>query len=266
MVGKAGRLALKQHVPGLRRELALDFVFANGENMAGGVGMTKDTLDEVFAAGVDAVTGGNHVWKHREVYARLDADPRILRPANYPDFSHPVPGRGWAVFPLPDGRRLALLNLQGTTFMDPLPCPFQAARAWLHALDTLDEGGSVVSVRLVDFHAEATSEKKALGWALDGKVSAVLGTHTHVQTADAQILPQGTAYLTDLGMCGVEASALGMDADAVLERFLTRRPVTFKPAKGQPALNGAYLDIDDASGLAGEIRLIRMDSPPARRG
>lgn len=262
VVGKAGRLAIKQHVPGLRRELELDFVFANGENMAGGVGMTGDTLDEVFAAGVDAVTGGNHVWKHREVYARLDADPRILRPANYPDFAGPVPGRGGGIFSLPGGRRLALFNIQGTTFMDPLPCPFQTAMAWL---DMLDEAADAVPVRVVDFHAEATSEKKSLGWALDGRASAVLGTHTHVQTADAQILPRGTAYLSDLGMCGVETSALGMDADSVLTRFLTRRPAAFKPAKGQPSLNGAYLDIDDTDGLAREIRLIRLGCPPALR-
>ena len=199
VVGKAGRLALKQRLPELRRELRLDFVLANGENMAGGVGMTSDTLDEVFAAGVDVITSGNHVWKHREVYSRLDSDRRVVRPANYPDCPSPSPGRGHTELSLPDGRRVAVLNLQGTTFMDALPCPFAAA---LERIRLWDES-LAPRVRLVDFHAEATSEKKAMGWALDGRVSAVLGTHTHVQTADAQILPLGTAFLTDLGMCGV---------------------------------------------------------------
>lgn len=261
VVGKAGRLALRERLPGFRKELGLDFVLVNGENMAGGVGMTPDTLDEVFAAGVDAVSSGNHVWKHRELYARLESDRRVVRPANYPALPSPAPGRGDTVLTLADGRRVALLNLLGTTFMDPLPCPFQVA---LDQVRRWDEG-QAPRVRLVDFHAEATSEKKALGWALDGRVSAVLGTHTHVQTADAQILPQGTAFLTDLGMCGVEPSALGMDADAVLNRFLTHRPVPFRPAKGRACLTGALLDVDDESGLARSIRLFREGCPPASR-
>lgn len=261
VVGKAGRLALKERLPALRRELHLDFVLANGENMAGGVGMTPDTLDEVFAAGVDAITSGNHVWKHREVYSRLDSDQRVVRPANYPDYPSPAPGRGHTALSLPDGRRVAVLNLQGTSFMDALPCPFAAA---LERIKQWDESRAP-RVRLVDFHAEATSEKKAMGWALDGRVSAVLGTHTHVQTADAQILPLGTAFLTDLGMCGAEPSALGMDADAVLTRFLTHRPVSFHPAGGRACLTGALLDIDDESGLARSIRLFREGCAPAVR-
>lgn len=261
VVGKAGRLALKERLPELRRELHLDFVLVNGENMAGGVGMTPDTLDEAFAAGVDVVTSGNHVWKHRELYSRLDSDRRVVRPANYPDCSSLPPGRGHTELTLPDGRRVAVLNLQGTTFMEALPCPFEAA---LEQVRRWDEE-KAPRVRLVDFHAEATSEKKALGWALDGRVSAVLGTHTHVQTADAQILPQGTAFLTDLGMCGVEPSALGMDADAVLTRFLTHRPVSFKPAKGRACLTGALLEVDDESGLARSIRLLREGCPSASR-
>lgn len=261
VVGKPGRQALREKLPGLRLDMALDFVLVNGENMAGGVGLTADTLDEVFAAGVDAITSGNHVWKHREVFSRLDVDRRVLRPANYPDFPTPAPGRGSTVLSLPDGRRVALLNLQGTTFMDALPCPFQAA---LNQVCCWDED-QAPAVRLVDFHAEATSEKKALGWALDGRVSAVLGTHTHVQTADAYILPNGTAYLTDLGMCGVEPSALGMDAETVLAHFLSRRPVSFKPAKGRACLTGAVLDIDDETGLARNIRLFREDCPSGSR-
>jgi len=253
IVGKAGRLAVKQFLPTLRESLRLDVVLANGENIAGGIGMTGETLDELFAAGVDFVTSGNHVWRHREIFSRLEKDRRILRPANYPDGA---PGRGYDVFTLRDGRRFAVLNMLGTTYMEPLPCPFRTALAWVESPEIED-----VAVRLVDFHAEATSEKKTMGWALDGKVSAVLGTHTHVQTADAQILPHGTAYLTDLGMCGVEQSSLGMDFEIVLNRFLTRMPAAFKPAKGDISLNGAYMDINDITGRTREIRVIREHCP-----
>lgn len=253
VVGKAGRLAVKQFLPRLKEDLRLDVVFANAENIAGGIGITGETLDELFAAGVDFATSGNHVWRHKEIISRLEKDRRILRPANYPEGTA---GRGHTVFTLRDGRRIAVLNILGNTFMDPLPCPFRTALAWAK-LPELEE----VPVRIVDFHAEATSEKKTLGWALDGKASAVLGTHTHVQTADAQILPHGTAYLTDLGMCGVEQSSLGMDFDIVLQRYLTRIPAAFKPAKGDISLNGAYLDINEATGRAREIRIIREHCP-----
>jgi len=256
VVGKAGRLAVKQFLPQIKEELRLDAVLANGENIAGGIGMTCETLDELFSAGVDFVTSGNHVWRHKEIFSRLEKDRRIIRPANYPEGA---PGRGHAVLTLGDGRRIAVLNMLGNTYMEPLPCPFRTALSWVESPELED-----IPVRLVDFHAEATSEKKTMGWALDGKVSAVLGTHTHVQTADAQILPRGTAYLTDLGMCGVEQSSLGMDFDAVLERFLTKIPTAFKPAKGEISLNGAYLDIDDATGQAKEIRIIREHCPKWR--
>ena len=253
VVGKAGRLAVKQFLPKLKEELRLDAVLANGENLAGGIGMTCETMDELFAAGVDFITSGNHVWRHKEIFSRIEKDRRIIRPANYPEGT---PGRGHAILTLKDGRKIAVFNILGTTYMEPLPCPFRAALNWVESPELVD-----VSVRLVDFHAEATSEKKTLGWALDGKVSAVLGTHTHVQTADAQILPHGTAYLTDLGMCGVEQSSLGMDFEAVLNRFLTKIPSTFKPAKGEISLNGAYMDINDITGKAREIRIIRDHCP-----
>ena len=253
VVGKAGRLAVKQFLPKLKEELRLDAVLANGENLAGGIGMTGETIDELFAAGVDFITSGNHVWRHKEIFARIEKDRRIIRPANYPEGT---PGRGYSILTLKDGRRIAVFNILGTTYMEPLPCPFRAALNWVELPELED-----VPVRLVDFHAEATSEKKTLGWALDGKVSAVLGTHTHVQTADAQILPHGTAYLTDLGMCGVEQSSLGMDFEAVLNRFLTKIPSTFKPAKGEISLNGAYIDINDITGKAREIRIIREHCP-----
>ena len=253
VVGKAGRLAVKQFLPKLKEELRLDAVLANGENLAGGIGMTGETMDELFAAGVDFITSGNHVWRHKEIFSRIEKDRRIIRPANYPEGT---PGRGYSILTLKDGRRIAVFNILGTTYMEPLPCPFRAALNWVELPELED-----VPVRLVDFHAEATSEKKTLGWALDGKVSAVLGTHTHVQTADAQILPHGTAYLTDLGMCGVEQSSLGMDFEAVLNRFLTKIPSTFKPAKGEISLNGAYMDINDITGKAREIRIIREHCP-----
>ena len=253
VVGKAGRLAVKQFLPKLKEELRLDAVLANGENAAGGIGMTCETMDELFAAGVDFITSGNHVWRHREIFSRLEKDRRLIRPANYPEGT---PGRGHAILTLRDGRRIAVLNMLGTTYMEPLPCPFRTALGWVESPELED-----VPVRLVDFHAEATSEKKTMGWALDGKVSAVLGTHTHVQTADAQILPHGTAYLTDLGMCGVEQSSLGMDFEIVLNRFLTKIPAAFKPAKGDISLNGAYLDINDITGRAREIRIVRENCP-----
>lgn len=285
VVGKAGREAIRQFLPKKKDEFALDVVIANGENIAGGLGMTCETLDELFAAGVDFVTAGNHVWRHREIFSRLENDNRIIRPANYPAGA---PGRGHAVFTLKDGRKLAMLNILGTVYMEPLACPFRTALDWLEGIPSLTDNGvednssdvsaisslqireeelhelKSVKIRLVDFHAEATSEKKTLGWALDGRVSAVLGTHTHVQTADAQILPRGTAYITDAGMCGVEQSSLGMDFDLVLERFLTRIPRAFKPARGAFSLNGVFLDIDDTTGLANEIRIVREHCPTAK--
>lgn len=279
VVGRAGRMAVKQYLPSLKADLAIDIVIANGENMAGGIGMTCKTVDEIFASGVDVLTSGNHVWRHREIYSRLERDGRMIRPANYPEGA---PGRGWAVFTLKDGRKIAILNLLGLTYMEPLACPFHTALDWLEKMDQAPSQESVreasmeeedgaffsladVKVRLVDFHAEATSEKKSLGWALDGRVSAVLGTHTHVQTADAQILPKGTAYITDAGMCGVEQSSLGMDFDLVLRRFLTKMPQPFKPAQGEFSLNGVFLDVDDISGMANEIRVIREHCPASKR-
>lgn len=288
VVGRAGRLAIRQYLPELREEFSPDVVLANGENIAGGVGMTSETLDELFSSGVDLVTSGNHVWRHREIFSRMDRDRRLIRPANYPEGA---PGRGHVVHTLRDGRRLAVLNLLGTVFMDPMPCPFRTALDWLKGAPMPGSGGEEretcgsgrgveaagaccdaadsrheldgVPVRIVDFHAETTGEKKTMGWALDGKVSAVLGTHTHVQTADAQLLPKGTAYISDVGMCGVEQSSLGMEFDAVLERFLTRMPRPFRPARGPFSLNGVYLDIDDDTGLAREIRAVRSHCPSA---
>uniref|UniRef100_B8DRL9 Metallophosphoesterase n=1 Tax=Nitratidesulfovibrio vulgaris (strain DSM 19637 / Miyazaki F) TaxID=883 RepID=B8DRL9_NITV9 len=257
IVGKPGRQALKEQLPALRREHAADVVIANGENASGGIGLTAETLRELLGMGIDILTTGNHVWKHRDLYGALDKEPRLLRPANYPPGA---PGRGLGVYDLPGGHRLAVLNLCGTTYMDPLDCPFRTAETLLARLEA-EEGHPLV--RLVDFHAEATSEKKALGWFLDGRVSAVIGTHTHVQTADAMLLPGGTAYLTDAGMCGVEASVLGMDHKVIVDRFLTRLPQRFRPATGRGSLNCVLLDVDEGTGRARSIRALRVACPAA---
>jgi len=259
IVGKPGRQALKELLPAMRREHAPDVVIANGENASGGIGLTAETLRELLGMGIDVLTTGNHVWKHRDLYGPLDKEPRLLRPANYPAGA---PGRGLGVYDLPGGHRLAVLNLCGTTYMDPLDCPFRTAETLLAQLEA-EEGQPVV--RLVDFHAEATSEKKALGWFLDGRVSAVIGTHTHVQTADAMLLPGGTAYLTDAGMCGVEASVLGMDHKVIVDRFLTKLPQRFRPATGRGSLNGVLLDVEDATGKARSIRALRVACPAAEQ-
>lgn len=252
VVGKPGRLALRERLPALRMEYRADVVIANGENASGGIGLTVESMRELFASGVDLLTSGNHIWKHREIYVALDREPRLLRPANYPEGA---PGKGLVVHELTDGRRLAVMNLMGRTYMDALECPFRTADTLLATLP--DE----VKVRIVDFHAEATSEKKALGWHLDGRVSAMLGTHTHVQTADSMLLPGGTAYLTDLGMCGVEASVLGMDHKVIVDRFLTRTPQRFRPAAGRGSLNGVFIDVDDSTGRAVGIAPLRLGCP-----
>lgn len=282
IVGKPGRQALKELLPALRREHSPDVVIANGENASGGIGLTAETLRELLGMGIDVLTTGNHVWKHRDLYCPLDKEPRLLRPANYPAGA---PGRGLGVYDLPGGHRLAVLNLCGTTYMDPLDCPFRVAETLLAQLESAEGGAIGVAgaigatgvtpappappvppvpmIRIVDFHAEATSEKKALGWFLDGRVSAVIGTHTHVQTADAMLLPGGTAYLTDAGMCGVEASVLGMDHKVIVDRFLTRLPQRFRPATGRGSLNGVLLDVDEATGKARSIRALRVACPAA---
>ncbi len=243
--GRPGRRAVARRVPSLRRELEVDFVVANAENSAGGVGLTPQTAAELFAAGVDALTGGNHTWAKREAYELLNSDPRVVRPANYPPG---VPGQGSTVIRR-GGVALAVLNLQGRVFMEPLDDPFRVARA---EVDRLRELTPFV---LVDFHAEATSEKLALGYFLDGRVTAVVGTHTHVQTADERVLPGGTAYITDVGMTGPRDGVIGMDRDAILQRFLLQLPVRFEVASGAVQFNAVLVEAD-ASGRATSIRRI----------
>lgn len=252
--GRPGRRILRSTLPRLRREHDAALVIANGENAAGGAGITADTAEEIFAAGVDVITGGNHTWHNRDAYGLLDAHPRLLRPANYPPGA---PGRG-AVTVEAGGGRVSILNLQGRVFMGELDDPFRAAEGWVAELR------KATPVIIVDFHAEATSEKLAMGWYLDGKVSAVVGTHTHVQTADERILPQGTAYITDVGMTGPRDGIIGMDREVILERFLTGLPTRFTVARGETQLCGVALEID-AAGRAQNIQRIQLLNEASER-
>ncbi len=244
--GKPGRQAVVARVPKLIVREELDLVVANAENVAAGAGLTTDTVEELLEAEVNLLTSGNHVWAKREIVSFLERpDAPLLRPANYPQGT---PGRGRAIVETPDGRKLGVLNLEGRVFMKNLEDPFRVAAAEVEALRAA--GARAI---LVDVHCEATSEKAALAWFLDGKVSAVIGTHTHVQTADERILPGGTAFLTDAGMCGPHDSVIGMKKELVLERFLTQRPAGFEPARRDVWLQGAIVDVDDETGKARSI-------------
>jgi 2',3'-cyclic-nucleotide 2'-phosphodiesterase len=248
--GKPGRQAVQRLVPRLISRHGLDLVVANAENVANGAGVTPDLADELLAAEVDLLTSGNHIWSKREIVPYLDAPgSRLLRPANYPPGS---PGRGRGVARTPDGRALGVVNLEGRVFMKNLDDPFRAALAEIEALRA--EGCRAI---LVDMHCEASSEKNAMGHFLDGKVSAVLGTHTHIQTADQRVLPGGTAFITDVGMCGPWDSIIGVKKELVLERFLSQRPAQFEPARREVHLQGAIVDIDDATGRARAIERVQ---------
>ncbi|MDR7484144.1 MAG: TIGR00282 family metallophosphoesterase [Armatimonadota bacterium] len=248
VTGKPGRRLLAARLAALRRAHGLDAIIVNGENAAGGMGLTAGVAEELFATGVDVITGGNHIWHNREAYELLDADPRVLRPANYPPG---VPGRGAAVITTASGARLAVLNLQGRVFMQELDDPFRVGREQAAMLR------AEVPAVIVDFHAEATSEKVAMGWYLDGIVSAVIGTHTHVQTADERVLPGGTAYITDVGMTGPRDGIIGMKREAILERFLTQLPVRFEVASGPVQLNAVIIGIVD-DGRAESIERLQI--------
>jgi metallophosphoesterase (TIGR00282 family) len=250
VIGKPGRLAVEEILPALRDERSIDFVTANGENLAGGMGLTAPTADALFAHGVDVITSGNHIWDKREIYESLERDERILRPLNYGTAG--VPGRGWGVFHGLDGTELAVINLQGRTFMQPIENPF------LEADRLLEEAGEPLPrIRLVDFHCEITSEKNALGVHLDGRVSAVVGTHTHVPTADDRILPNGTAYQSDLGMTGPVYSVIGFNPATVLPRFLNGLPTRFEVGDGPVVFNAAQIDVDPATGRALAIERVQ---------
>jgi hypothetical protein len=242
IIGKPGRLAIVGNLRALRTELDLDLVVANGENLAAGAGLTPSLAEELFANGVDVITSGNHIWDKREIYDYLDSGRPVLRPLNYPD---DAPGRGWLLHTLPDGDRVAIVNVMGRVFMNQLDSPFAA-------MDSLLDGAAepLPSLRIVDFHCEITSEKNAMGWYLDGRVTAVLGTHTHVPTADARLLPKGTAYISDVGMTGPRDSVIGFSLETVLPRFLTHLPTRFAVADGPVTLNAVVVEAERRTGRA----------------
>jgi metallophosphoesterase (TIGR00282 family) len=246
--GSPGRRVLKPALRELRERHRPDLVVVNGENAAAGAGLTPDTADEIFRAGADVITTGNHVWDRKEVIPLLQRNERVLRPANYPD---PAPGGGVCLVTAQDGTPVAIVNLQGRVFMASVDDPFRAADA------ILDELRGRARAVIVDFHAEATSEKLAFAWYVDGRVTAVLGTHTHVPTADARVLPRGTAFVCDVGMTGPYASVIGMDKDVVLERFLSQRPVRLVPAEGGDVRAAAVLVESGEDGRARSI--VRVD-------
>lgn len=245
--GSAGRDVVARVLPGLVRRYAIDFVIANGENVAHGAGITPATAGQLFAAGVDVITGGNHTWDRSEGQALLATDRRVLRPANYPPGS---PGRGHGVFASRLGVPVAVINLQGRVFMPETDDPFRAAD------QLVGEMGARARVVVVDLHAEATSEKVAMAWYLDGRASVLVGTHTHVATADARVLPGGTAYITDAGMTGGHDSVIGVQKKAALDRFLTSLPHRLSPADGDPHFSGLLVDIDETTGRARGARLL----------
>jgi 2',3'-cyclic-nucleotide 2'-phosphodiesterase len=241
IVGQPGRRAVKMLLPRLREQYGLDFVIANGENSAGGNGTTVRTAEEIFAAGVDVITSGDHLWDQKEVMELLARERRFVRPLNYPPGT---PGQGSAVIEIHNGLSIAVLNAQGRTFMPPLENPFLVVPP---EIERLRQHTKII---FVDFHAEATSEKIAFARMLDGKVSAVVGTHTHVQTADEQIFPNGTAYLSDAGFTGPHESVLGREIEPVVRRFVTNMPQRFEVASGRVMLHGAVVEIDEATGKA----------------
>ena len=248
VIGRPGRNALEMLLPGIKKEFSIDFTIANGENAAGGFGLTRKLAEDLTSLGVDVLTSGNHIWDRREVLGDLDSMTNVLRPLNYPPR---LPGRGRATFEASGGIKVCVVNLAGRVFMQPLDCPFRSVDA------ALADGQDVIT--LVDVHAEATSEKVALGWYLDGRVTAVVGTHTHVQTADHRVLPGGTAYITDVGMTGPWDSVIGIDKAAIIQRFLTGIPARFEVSPGDVRLCAVVISVDSRSRKATAIE--RLDRP-----
>ncbi|MBN1912770.1 MAG: TIGR00282 family metallophosphoesterase [Candidatus Omnitrophica bacterium] len=244
IVGSPGREAIKGLLPAIKNELGISFVIANAENVAGGSGITPKIARDLFDLDIDVLTSGDHIWKKREIFEIINQEERILRPVNFPVGA---PGRGAQVYTAPGKNKVGVISVQGRVFMEALECPFKTCRL------AAEELAKETKVIIVDIHAEATSEKIALGWYLDGKVSAVLGTHTHVQTADEKVLPSGTAYITDVGMSGPQDSVIGRRIEDVLERFLTSVPARFAVAEGNIQLHGVVLDIDEQTGKASSI-------------
>jgi hypothetical protein len=249
IVGNPGRMAIRELLPELIARKKIDFVIANCENGAAGFGVTQKVADELFRYHIDVLTSGNHIWNKKEIVDFIGSYEKLLRPANYPSST---PGAGSVLVPLKTGECIGVLNLAGRIFMQPIDCPFVTAK---NKVAELREKTNVI---IVDMHAEATSEKRALGWYLDGEVSAVLGTHTHVQTADEEILPQGTAYISDVGMTGPFDSVIGIKKEIVIERFLTQMPNKFDLAKDDIRMQGVIITIDAESGKAKSIERISV--------
>lgn len=250
VVGKAGRILLQKSLGRLIDRHEVDLTVVNGENAAGGFGLTVDVAQDLYSYGADVITSGNHIWDKREIYPYLDRQEKLLRPANYPPN---LPGRGYGIFATPADIKVAVINLEGRIFMNPLDCPFRMAD------DILEEVKGQARIVLVDFHAEATSEKAALANYLDGRVSAVVGTHTHVQTADERILPGGTGFLTDAGMTGSQDAVIGIRKELAVEKFLTQLPVRFEVAKKDPVLCGVLFDVCEDTGKARSVKRIREE-------
>ena len=255
--GSPGRKAVRELVPDIVSSMGIDFVVGNVENSAAGFGVTKDILEEMKELGLEAMTSGNHIWDRRESMPLLDSEPLLLRPHNYPEG---VPGTGSKLFTSRDGVKIGVLNLMGRVFMRELLDPFRVADQEVERLRDL--GAQVI---LLDFHAEATAEKVALGWYLDGRISALLGTHTHIQTADERVLPKGTGYITDAGMTGPFDSVIGVRKELAIQKFLTLLPTRFEPATGDVRLNGVHLDVDETTGRCLHIERISLSLSPAPR-
>lgn len=250
VVGRPGRTAIRELVPTFVQDNGIDLVIANAENAAGGMGVDIKSAEQLFSAGVHVLTSGNHIWKKKEIYSYLETHPCLVRPANYPEGA---PGRGWVEWKDDKGLCALIVNLQGRVFMSGnIDDPFRCVDAILR------QRGYHSPVIVVDMHAEATSEKNAMGWFLDGRASVVYGTHTHVQTADERILPKGTAYITDLGMCGPMDSVIGIERETVIEGFISQLPRKFEVAKQNVVLQGVVLDVDEGTGKARDIRRIRV--------
>jgi len=242
--GSPGRRIVADHLQDIATTNSIDLIIANGENAAGGFGITPSIAEDLFGMGIDVLTSGNHIWDKREIFDYIGRQPRLLRPGNYPE----APGSGVYVHRTKSGVDCAVINLQGRVYMPDTDDPFRKADQILAALDP------VVKVRFVDFHAEVTSEKIAMGWHLDGRVSALVGTHTHIPTADTRVLPGGTAYQTDCGMTGPYHSVIGVDTDIILQRFRTSLPVRMEAAKGGAELHAVIVDVDETTGRARSIR------------
>jgi len=246
IVGRPGRQAIREFLPDLVRQYNIEFIIANAENASGGRGLTREVMQELLGAGIDVLTMGNHVWDNKEIFSFIDDEPRLIRPANYPQ---PCPGQGYHVYQAGFNMKIAVINVSGRVYMPALDCPFRTVEQIISSLPEVD-------CIIIDFHAEATSEKQAFAYYFDGRATAVLGTHTHIQTADERILPGGTAYITDLGMTGPIESVLGMDRHAVIEKFLSQRPVRLEVAKGPSQLQGVVLELDEKTHRVTQIKRI----------